>query len=205
MAFLLLIYSCIIEPEWIKVNEGDYRDALKVLSSQAPTFASPGNHDGGEWVFPLGGYPTTDAVQGLLESSGIHFLQNQCADLEIHGHRMRIAGLGDMWSGFFKPGLIEDALAHVPPPLTIVLSHNPENLAYTDRLHWDVMLSGHTHGGQVSLPIIRPPILPVKDRRYIEGLYRLGNRFLYVSKGVGTILRIRFNCRPEITVLTIRY
>ena len=68
---------------------------------------------------------------------------------------------------------------------------------------WDIMLSGHTHGGQVSIPGLGAPVLPVRDRRYIHGHYCWNHRQLHISSGVGTSCGIRFNCPPEICMLTL--
>ncbi len=69
---------------------------------------------------------------------------------------------------------------------------------------YDLMLSGHTHGGQVRLPGIGPVALGPKGRRYAAGLYQIGKSHLYVNKGVGFGLRLRYGVRPEVAVLTLR-
>jgi predicted MPP superfamily phosphohydrolase len=67
------------------------------------------------------------------------------------------------------------------------------------------MLCGHTHGGQVRLPLIGPLILPQMGRKYVEGWFRFGSLQLYVNRGLGTVgVPIRFNCPPEIALLTLR-
>jgi hypothetical protein len=66
------------------------------------------------------------------------------------------------------------------------------------------MLSGHTHGGQIRLPLMRAVHLPELGRKYIEGRFELGSMQLYVNRGIGTVgLPFRFNCPPEITLLTL--
>ena len=66
------------------------------------------------------------------------------------------------------------------------------------------MLSGHTHGGQCKAPFLPPPLLPVRNRRYTRGEFVVGgNRRLYISRGVGHTLQVRFNVRPEVTVFTL--
>lgn len=88
----------------------------------------------------------------------------------------------------------------------ILLAHEPDFAdvsAATGR--FDLQLSGHTHGGQVGIPILRRPILPAFSQRYVSGLHRVGGMTLYVNRGLGFVhLRLRFLCRPEITVLTLR-
>ncbi|HEY6937921.1 MAG TPA: metallophosphoesterase, partial [Terriglobales bacterium] len=69
----------------------------------------------------------------------------------------------------------------------------------------DLQLSGHSHGGQIVLPVIGPPYLPPLARRYPWGLRRLGPLTLYTNRGLGTItLPLRFNCPPELTLFTLR-
>ena len=67
------------------------------------------------------------------------------------------------------------------------------------------ILSGHTHGGQCKAPFLPPPLLPVRNRRYTAGEFALdGNRQLYISRGVGHLLQVRFNVRPEVTAFELR-
>jgi predicted MPP superfamily phosphohydrolase len=87
----------------------------------------------------------------------------------------------------------------------LALAHNPDSV---DRPGWEPfrgwILSGHTHGGQVQPPFLPPPILPIENRRYAAGRIELsGGRRLYVSRGVGHLLRVRFNCRPEATIFRL--
>ena len=68
-----------------------------------------------------------------------------------------------------------------------------------------LVLSGHTHGGQIQLPVIGPLWLPPGGRKYVQGLFHLGTTQLYVNRGIGSVgAPFRFNCRPEITVFTLR-
>ena len=89
---------------------------------------------------------------------------------------------------------------------SIVLCHNPDA---ADEPVWDDyqgwILAGHTHGGQCKPPFLPPPELPVKNRRYTAGEFGLsGNRRMYISRGVGHLLRVRFNARPEIPIFSMR-
>jgi hypothetical protein len=84
----------------------------------------------------------------------------------------------------------------------LVLSHNPDT---ADEPVWGSysgwILAGHTHGGQCKPPFLPPPLLPVRNRRYRCGEYSLeGGRRMYISRGVGHLLQVRFNVRPEVTV-----
>jgi predicted MPP superfamily phosphohydrolase len=134
-----------------------------------------------------------------LERLDIHVLRNETTDLA----GLQIAGVDDLWSRHFQP---ERALAdlHSDRP-AIVLCHNPDA---QDRPVWDSyrgwILAGHTHGGQCKAPFLRPPLTPVRNKRYVAGEYALdGGRRMYINRGLGYLRRVRFNCRPEITVFTL--
>ena len=87
--------------------------------------------------------------------------------------------------------------------IRIVLSHNPDTKKPLAAYGWDLLLCGHTHGGQIGLPFFSARFAPVKDKRFIAGLYQWQGRHLHITKGVGSGFRIRFNCRPEVSLLTL--
>ncbi len=68
---------------------------------------------------------------------------------------------------------------------------------------WDLMLCGHTHGGQLSLPVIGTPFAPVRDKKYVAGLHKWNNKQIHITRGVGNVLGLRFNCPPEVSVLEL--
>jgi predicted MPP superfamily phosphohydrolase len=112
-------------------------------------------------------------------------------------------GLDDLWARQFHP---QDVLRNLDRSRgAIALSHNPDAVdlpVWGDYQGW--ILAGHTHGGQCKPPFLPPPILPVKNRRYTSGEFQLaGNRQLYVSRGVGHSLPVRFNARPEVTLFRL--
>lgn len=160
------------------------------------TAAILGNHDYGH------GWAQLDVaanIADMLTNAYIPVLRNQSktfADLNI-------IGLDDYWSPAYNP---EPILATVDPQqANLVLCHNPDVL---DEPVWQGykgwVLSGHTHGGQVKPPFLPPPILPVKNLTYTAGEFELGNgRFLYINRGLGSILPVRFNVRPEVTIFTL--
>lgn len=129
---------------------------------------------------------------------GVNFLVNSNAPARAD---VWLAGLDDPYSGTARLDL---ALAGVPPGVyTIALYHSP---AYFDQIagHVNLCLAGHTHGGQVRLPFIKPFWLPKGCGRFLEGWYEENGSRMYVSRGVGmSVLPIRFLCRPEITFITI--
>ncbi len=160
------------------------------------TFATLGNHDYGKrWSEPA----VARQVAALLGQAGCTVLRNQQA--EVAG--LKIVGLDDLWGRQFRPQLVLPQLAPGEPAL--VLSHNPDTC---DRPGWSEyrgwILAGHTHGGQCKPPFLPPPLLPVRNRRYTAGSFDLGDgRKLYINRGVGHLLRVRFNARPEVTVFRL--
>lgn len=163
---------------------------------RAATFGILGNHDYGPgWSHP----EVADTVARLASDAGVTVLRNKVA--AIHG--LQIVGMDDLWARRFDPVRALGQLAEGNP--AIVLSHNPDA---ADRPGWENytgwILSGHTHGGQCKPPFLPPPLLPVKNRRYIAGEYRLAEgRRMYINRGVGHLLTVRFNVRPEVTVFSL--
>ncbi|MBI3886292.1 MAG: phosphoesterase, partial [Opitutae bacterium] len=117
---------------------------------------------------------------------------------------LTFVGLDDLWSGRFS---LSTAFATAKPDQpSIALCHNPDGCDLPGwEKHRGWILAGHTHGGQCKPPFLPPPLLPVKNRRYTAGEFLLSDgRRLYISRGVGHLLRVRFNVRPEVTVFTLR-
>lgn len=179
-----------------------YAEVLRPLSAAAPTFACLGNHDGGIWAARRRGYPTTHRVRKLLERAGITLLHNAAHTLAVGGRAVTLVGLGDMWAGELQPALAFDGLNDGGAP-RLVLAHNPDAREALRPYAWDVLLCGHTHGGQVKLPFLGPLLLPIRDRRVAEGLHRWEGRWIHVTRGVGNLHGIRFNCPPEVALLSI--
>ena len=181
-------------------HEGLYGHAERIYSHMAlgalGTFASLGNHDYGvDWSHP----EDAARIAGILRNLGVTVLVNQMA----HVAGLQIVGLGDLWSRQFAP---RQAFADVAPNApAIALSHNPDTADLTGWLPFSGwILAGHTHGGQCKSPFLPPPVLPVKNKRYTSGAFVLTHdRQMYISRGVGTVLPVRFAVRPEVTVFTL--
>ena len=156
-----------------------------------------GNHDyGPNWSH----VDLAQQVVDSLQPFGVTVLRNEACDVE----GLQFAGFDDLWANRFDP---RQALAQLDPRRpAIALSHNPDTVdlpVWTGFEGW--ILSGHTHGGQCRPPFLPPPLLPVRNRRYTAGEFELsGNRRLYISRGVGHLLEVRFNVRPEVTVFELR-
>ena len=185
------------------VNIVQYADVLSRLSAAAPTFACLGNHDGGTWSQRHGGVAMINAVLGLLARARITCLLNETYSLKVKDQPVQLFGVGDWWSGMCGP---QTAFAKAPPrsgALRILLNHNPDAKTVLRHYDWDLMVCGHTHGGQVRIPLVGAPFAPVEDKRYLRGLYPWENRWMHITSGVGNLHGVRFNCRPEVSVLNL--
>jgi predicted MPP superfamily phosphohydrolase len=179
---------------------------LRPLGRAAPAFGVPGNHDYDHfypWArphLPEGG----DRLGNALERAGIDLLRNErrTVDLRRGAGSLEIVGLDDFWSPNFDDERAFDGASDGATRL--VLSHNPDSFRQLVRHRFDLMLAGHTHGGQVRIPLLGAPVVPVEDRRFIDGLVEAEDRVVYVNRGLGYNRRIRFGVRPEITLLTLR-
>ena len=178
-----------------------YAKILALLAERAPTFACLGNHDGGAWSKLAGGYSSAADVREMLTRAGVTLLHNVSTQIAVRGRTLRLAGVGDWWAREMEPTL---AFADVPTDApTILLSHNPDTKAALAPFPWKLMLCGHTHGGQLDLPVIGTPFAPVTDHRFVRGLHRWEGRWMHITKGVGSLHGMRFNCPPEVSVLTL--
>ncbi len=185
-------------------RKAEYIDALKILTSAAPTFACPGNHDGGAWAIKMGGYPDLGEIKSVLSQAHVVYLENASTALTLRGHRILVGGLGDIWAGRCEPESLRAVFDSTQADLKIILTHNPDSKSETRNLKWDLLLAGHTHGGQLYLPWIGAPFAPIVDKHFLNGLYEYAGGKIYVSPGVGNLHGMRINCRPEISILEIR-
>ena len=170
-------------------------EVLRDLRAGVGKFAVLGNHD--YWANATG-------VIASLRSAGIPLLKNSHRIVTRAGEPLCFAGVDDLFTGRSDAA---QALAGVPRGTArILLCHNPdyaEELPAEPRV--DLMLAGHTHGGQVVLPFIGPPVLPIKHRKYAAGLVTGPRCGVFVSRGLGMVgAPIRFNCRPELPLITMK-
>lgn len=180
-----------------------YIRILRRLSSAAPTYACLGNHDGGSWAVRIGGFSDASVVSKLLADSQVSLLHNRSEIVSVHGQPILLVGVGDLWNdGVDGTSAFRDAKS-LDNIATVLLAHNPDSKDVLAVHPWDLMLSGHTHGGQVLVPLIGTRFVPVKDKRFIAGLHGWNGRQIYVSRGVGSLGGVRINCRPEVTVLEL--
>ncbi len=168
---------------------------LRPLRARDGVYGVLGNHDH---------YVSARAVRRALREAGLVELHNTAVTLERGGDRLAVAGVGDLGFDVVDP---HAALAGISPVVPrLVVSHDPDMFAYWPaEVRCDLMLSGHTHGGQAYLPIFGPPYVPSQfGFRYLAGAIREGGRQLYVSRGIGVITApIRWRCPAELTLLVL--
>lgn len=161
---------------------------------RTPKLAILGNHDGAS-------YP--NRIIDALTAHNIPVLRNASVPIERGPDRIWVAGIDDLLRGRPDLDLTLEGIPH--NETTILLAHEPDFADETARQSVDLQLSGHSHGGQIWIPGIGAPWLPPMARKYPRGLRRIGDLMLYTNIGIGTIRApIRINCRPEITLITLR-
>lgn len=180
----------------ITYDNATFTRLFSSLSAPDGVFAVPGNHDYYS--------PTSIArLRRLLDECGVVDLSNAVRTIERDGAQLHLAGIDDVVA---RKARLDVVLDHLPEnSCAILLAHEPD---FADIIapygRFDLQLSGHTHGGQVRIPVLGALISPKHGRRYHKGWYRIDNLRLYVNRGVGMVtLTLRFNCRPEIAVFTL--
>lgn len=168
---------------------------LRALSAPSGVFSVLGNHD--YWSGP-------EHIARALKSNSISVLINNAVPIERAGARLWIAGVDDVWE---RRADLDSALRLVPSTeLTILLAHEPDYAELAKHHAIDLQLSGHSHGGQVRLPHWGAPILPYLGKQFPIGLKQADSMWVYTNRGIGVVSPpVRFNCRPEITLLTLRH
>lgn len=165
---------------------------LSHLKAPYGVYSVLGNHD--HWA---------DTGRSLywLDRTG-QGIRHRCIPIYKDGKRILIAGAGDYWEDELKIDAVFSCSDE--HECRLLLSHNPDSVdtEYTTPL--SLVLSGHTHGGQVVIPFYGPPVLPVHNKNYSSGLISSPKTQLFISRGIGwSIYPVRFNCYPEIAVLEL--
>ncbi len=185
--------------DWVTYDPADAGPVAQALARLTPSlgiFATLGNHD--HWTH-------AGRVAGKVEAAGITLLLNRHVPISVRGETLWLAGVDDIWE---EQHDLDRALAGIPQDVPILLlAHEPD---YADTVAADgrvaLQLSGHSHGGQVYVPVLGSPVVPYLGSKYVRGLYRVDNKmWLYTNRGIGTIRpALRFACRPEVTLITLR-
>jgi uncharacterized protein len=171
---------------------------IEILGKLNPVYGTAavlGNHD--HWSNPA-------VVRRVIQESGLIDLNNKVYTLQRGNASLHIAGLDCTME---RQDRLEDVLENLPEDgAALLLAHEPDSAdrnAASGR--FDLQISGHSHGGQVNLPLIGPPYLPEHAEKYPKGLYQIERMLLYTNRGLGMVhLPFRFNSRPELTVFTLR-
>jgi predicted MPP superfamily phosphohydrolase len=167
---------------------------LHQLSAPHGLWAIMGNHD-----------ENSDPrhVTRALQAENIQVLANQSEAIEHDGARFWLAGVNDVLG---RTADLPKTLRRIPADeAVILLAHEPDFADEASRFPIDLQLSGHSHGGQVRVPLLPPLYLPNLAKKYILGTYHIGPLTLYTNAGLGTVgVPMRLNCPPEITLITLR-
>jgi uncharacterized protein len=189
---------CVLTGDYRGQTYGPFDKSLDYLAPvvaalRPPIYGILGNHD-------------SIRMTPALEAMGIRMLFNECEVIRRGDQAIYLAGVDD--AHFYRADDITKAAAPIPgDAFSILLSHTPEVYQAAAAASFDLMLSGHTHGGQLCLP----GGIPIKleawlPRRFGAGAWRYGNMAGYTSVGAGTsLLPVRLNCPPEITLHTLRH
>jgi predicted MPP superfamily phosphohydrolase len=197
-----LVQKALEQPVDIIVFTGDLIDdtallpkaiaILEPLTRHAACFFILGNHD---WRYDF------QQIRQALSGSGWRCVAERPEILELDNRRVLLAGTERPWMGDHPPQVMESGF-----DLTILLSHSPDQLPVAKRLGYDLMLSGHTHGGQVVLPVIGPVYSPSRyGVTFAAGLFPEGRTVLHVSRGIGGKDPLRWNCVPELSRLCVTF
>lgn len=166
-------------------------DALRGFRS--PVFATLGNHD--HWL-------DAEGVVAALHLAGIEVLTNEHRTIELRGRPLHVIGIDDRLT---RHDDADAAFAGVPAGGTrLVLSHIAEVADEIGARGGALVLSGHTHGGQINVPGITSRIFGRMGRRYMSGFYRVGGQVLYVNNGIGASVPIRIAAPTEVAIFVLR-
>ena len=188
---------CVLTGDYRAETFGPYEPALEGMrrlcsALKRPIYGVLGNHD------------TVRMVPGL-EDMGIQMLLNENEKIERGNQRIYLAGIDD--AHFYRVDNIEKAATGIPfGDFSILLSHTPEVYQQASHADFSLLLSGHTHGGQICLPGRIPITLDsVLPRHMGSGAWKYRDMIGYTSVGAGSsIVPVRFNCPPEITLHRLR-
>ncbi|MDI6703284.1 MAG: metallophosphoesterase [bacterium] len=143
-------------------------------------------------------------IQEIKRLKGGRILVNEGVNLRINDTTFSIIGVDDPYTNRDDLKKAMDCIEK--KDFTLLLAHSPKIIKEAAKKGISLVLTGHTHGGQICLPFIGPIVTLLKHgKRYFSGLYKVDNTFLYVNKGLGvTILPFRTFCQPEITFITLK-
>ncbi len=165
---------------------------ISELRAKQGVYSVLGNHD--HWA-------DFNRSEYWMHKSGQN-LRHKSIQISRNGEEIWLGGSGDYYEDSIG---LDEAFKNVPQEkCKIALAHNPDTADLPFLTAIDLFITGHTHGGQVNIPFIGTPILPVKNKRYSSGYVKTPTTGVFISRGIGwAILPVRFNCFPEIAVLNL--
>ena len=137
----------------------------------------------------------------LLSKTPFQSVENKTISIPINGTYLNISGLGDYWAGCCCP---EKAFKnYIHEYLGIVLTHNPDSIQRIKKYPGDIVLGGHTHGGQANFPFLVDKFVPLDNKKLRKGLFFCDNKNIFVTKGVGSTFPFRWFAPPELVMITL--
>lgn len=178
---------------------------VRLISSEYPTFIVFGNWDYWSLDFDMKFFTSR------LENAGAKVVTNKNEMKEFGGKTFYILGVKDPYTSGENEEDIKRALSGIDPikkSCKILLAHSPNVIKYAMKKDIDLILVGHTHGGQIYIPYLSEYFIPARreaGKGYVSGLYKIGDDKMYVNRGIGmSVLPLRFLVPPELTIITIK-
>lgn len=187
-------------------------EILQMLQAPDGVFAVLGNHDYHEYSWRHIGERSANRtihrrLRRMLARSQVRVLYNEHALIRRGAAALQIVGVDEIWADQAHPG---QAFAKARPDVpTICMVHNPDGYELVKDHPWQWLLCGHSHGGQVDIPMLGALYVPMKHREWLRGFHRFpapggGERTMFVSTGIGYSQPLRMRVRPEATLFTLR-
>jgi uncharacterized protein len=145
--------------------------------------------------------PINEELIDLINETSFKLFHNETVTIPIHDTKINICGLGEHMLGRLNP---DEAYKNYDKNYPgIILVHNPDGVPYLKNYPGEVILCGHTHGGQVNLPWMSGRFIVLENIQYKHGLFSEGKRWIYVNRGVGGVMNFRWFCIPELLLLEL--
>lgn len=176
-------------------------DLVGNISTRYGVYACLGNHDYGvDGILKIQRLDKVDKLVEAMTDRGINVLRNQSAFLQKNGQRLWFVGLGDLWANDLEPDKAFEGID--TDHAVITLAHNPDSIKHLDRFDCGAVVCGHTHGTPLQFHRGFKNGLFNRHDHY-SGMYEVGDKKLYVNRGLGRLGRMFFNASPEITVFNL--
>src|ERR1035437_478143 len=176
------------------------------IKAQYGVFSCRGDHD--YWAYRPDMQRSLREITNALGKYNVPMLDNENKKLDIKGAKMLISFITYTYPDKINPDLLDKLLSDKKEDLNILLLHQPEGgiPSKAARKNYDLMLSGHTHGGQITFLFpffnLSPTLI---ETRYVRGDFHIGNMLLVLTRGLGmSLVPLRLNSTPQITVITIK-